>query len=634
MVPQTRLSVDLVKLACMLRIADAIHLDRRRAPVFAMTLEKPLGISERHWSFQRKLAFPQLADDTIIFTSGEGFEVDEAEAWWQCFDTLVAAEEELLGVDALFVDHARPRLRARAIKGTRHSAEMARYIPVSGWKPVDTSIHISNIPDLVQLLGGSKLYGERPTVVIRELIQNAIDAVEARRRLQNRDDDWGLISIGLNEQDGYVFLSVTDNGIGMSERVVTGALLDFGRSFWRSELASEEFPGLLAKKVPHIGQFGVGFYSTFMLGDEVGVITRRYDRAESETAFLEFRHGLKSRPLMRPAPKERIPADGGTRVEIKLAKDPRTKNGLEFSISGATRKHGKDIFDDELSQFPSLAELVGWIAPASSVTIEVNEFGSQKVAVKARDWLAIPPSNFFRRLQPVKKWHQPEVISFEKHLRVFGGAETERGRAALWPNEHNWGAIGVVTTGGLRLRSIPHLQGILPGEASTIGRNAGNLSVGEGVLAAWATEQAKLISRTKWSQLLKAQSAEIVLRCGGKIGALPIGRIAGKWLNAKSLKQQLRGLQRLPILVGNISYDDNDYVPKAAFDSAFVESSEVLFIPEVGLSEGSHLLSAVIAEIRTVWRRYEEDTDFDCVVGKVSGEEITRPVEIYQRVSD
>ena len=70
MTPNTQLTVDLLKIAGLLRVADALHLDRRRAPPFVRALDRPGGVSALHWAFQSKLAFPHLDDDAVIFTAG------------------------------------------------------------------------------------------------------------------------------------------------------------------------------------------------------------------------------------------------------------------------------------------------------------------------------------------------------------------------------------------------------------------------------------------------------------------------------------------------------------------------------------------------------------------------------------
>src|SRR3546814_17071673 len=50
----TNCTVDLLKVACLLRVADAMHLDQRRAPAFDFALIQPTGISAAHWKLERK----------------------------------------------------------------------------------------------------------------------------------------------------------------------------------------------------------------------------------------------------------------------------------------------------------------------------------------------------------------------------------------------------------------------------------------------------------------------------------------------------------------------------------------------------------------------------------------------------
>src|SRR3546814_20126338 len=68
---RTRNVVDKVKLACLLRVADALHLDSRRAPRFIRTITNPTGVSALHWAFQERLARPPLELAAGVFTAGQ-----------------------------------------------------------------------------------------------------------------------------------------------------------------------------------------------------------------------------------------------------------------------------------------------------------------------------------------------------------------------------------------------------------------------------------------------------------------------------------------------------------------------------------------------------------------------------------
>ena len=165
---------------------------------------------------------------------------------WLAYDTINNVDRELRDVRPPVAEQRREVLKARRVKGAGSPEILSRSVKTRGWRPVDTRLQVSDVPRIVENLGGSKLYGDDPTVALRELIQNAADAVQARRKLQGRPTDWGQIIVDLLEKDENFWLVVEDNGIGMSEQVLTGPLLDFGSSFWRSPMAIEEFPGLMA----------------------------------------------------------------------------------------------------------------------------------------------------------------------------------------------------------------------------------------------------------------------------------------------------------------------------------------------------------------------------------------------------
>jgi Histidine kinase-, DNA gyrase B-, and HSP90-like ATPase len=518
MTPKTQLSVDQLKIACLLRVADVLHLDRRRAPPFVRALERPGGISALHWAFQSKLGFPYLEDDAAVFTAGEPCTIEEAESWWCAFDAFGLADRELRDVDRLLRDQRRRGLRARCVKGANNPDELVRLVPVSGWRPVETLVHISDIPRIVEMFGGTSLYGEDPTVPIRELLQNAMDAVQARRRLQDRTD-WGLIRVELSSRKDGVWLSVEDNGVGMSERVLTGALLDFGVSFWRSARVTEEFPTLAARGMNAIGRFGIGFFSVFMLGEEVRVTTRRYDRGETESLMLAFRAGLGSRPILSPAVRGSAPLDGGTRIEIRLQWDPRKRGGIrllpkDWQPRGRT-DHGPDDwekahgfgFPGRPYTFRSLAHVIAWLAPASDISIDAVEFGQTTRAVNADDWRTVPPAVIAQRVAVSRRewgWVFTRVDRNEAEMMrpIIGPDEAVYGRAAVLPER----GAGVLTAGGLRVQSIRHLLGIVSGgEVQTAARDRGRLTMPPDALAAWASEQGKLLEEAAVSADQKAQ---------------------------------------------------------------------------------------------------------------------------------
>ncbi|HEY4182747.1 MAG TPA: molecular chaperone HtpG [Kofleriaceae bacterium] len=124
------------------------------------------------------------------------------------------------------------------------------------------------------------LYSDRD-VFLRELISNASDALDKLRFEQLTKGELGATgepAIQLEANREARTLSVSDNGIGMSREEVIRNIGTIARS------GTKEFTGALArstaKDIPAlIGQFGVGFYSAFMVADRLELVTRRAGEA-------------------------------------------------------------------------------------------------------------------------------------------------------------------------------------------------------------------------------------------------------------------------------------------------------------------------------------------------------------------
>ncbi len=115
-------------------------------------------------------------------------------------------------------------------------------------------------------------------IFLRELISNASDACEklrfealAKPELMGTDSLW----IALTPDNAARTLSIKDNGIGMSEEEVIDNLGTIARSGTKKFL--ETLSGDAAKDAQLIGQFGVGFYSAFIVADKVTVLSKRGD---------------------------------------------------------------------------------------------------------------------------------------------------------------------------------------------------------------------------------------------------------------------------------------------------------------------------------------------------------------------
>jgi len=637
--------VDRVKLACLLRVADALHLDSRRAPRFLRAITNPTGISALHWAFQERLARPHIELDAVVFTTGQPFGREDAEAWWLAYDTLNSVDRELHDVDLLLQGRGREVLKARRVKGAGSPEILARSVQTRGWRPVDARLQVSDVPRIVENLGGAKLYGNDPTVALRELVQNAADAVQARRKFQKRSADWGLITVSLHEDLDGVWLVVEDNGIGMSEQVLTGPLLDFGTSFWRSPLAMEEFPGLIAAGMHAIGRFGIGFFSVFMLGPIVRVYSRRCDKGQETGRLLEFRGGTSTRPILSPVPGEPVPIDGGTRVEVLLRDDPYQKGGL-LSVNA----YGK--------QTMSLATLLGAVAPNLDVAIVTKVKESTQLVARPGDWLKISAFDLLRRLNPNAEGTQADAPKSDRALmQPIEGAENQLfGRAFISPSRYFFSADGgCVTISGLRAARLHNAEGVLLGEAVTAARDAAQPLATKEALVQWASKQAELIAASIKDEERQARSAEVVLECGGEIGNLKFIKWGTDWLTTSEFENRLHASTEIAISFdGEFDYDeDQDEVHPREFREDFEASQDVVLVLK---HEGSILkignsswprsitgrpkrsesnVAAYTRElIQRVWGDTVQEDEEVRIVGRVRFSDITRVLTVFRADSE
>ncbi|MCR5137601.1 MAG: molecular chaperone HtpG [Oscillospiraceae bacterium] len=121
-------------------------------------------------------------------------------------------------------------------------------------------------------------------IFLREIISNASDAIDKLCYLSLTDD-----SVGLSRSDFRIdilvdknarTITVRDNGIGMTmaeAEANLGVIAKSGTYQFRGEMDSEKAEN---EDLSIIGQFGVGFYSAFMVSDEVTVISRKYGETE------------------------------------------------------------------------------------------------------------------------------------------------------------------------------------------------------------------------------------------------------------------------------------------------------------------------------------------------------------------
>lgn len=186
--------VDALKIACLLRVADAGHMDGARAPSFLLRLLQMNSLSRSHWVAQNHLGKLSVkADDPsqLVIASTSPFPRDQAAAWWVAFDLVQTFDKELRqcnDVLASFPSQSRTAFERKRVTGAGNVRELAKYIETTGWEPTDSNVHVSDVAALVSKLGGEQLYGKSADhlkIALRELVQNSADAICVRRSLNS-----------------------------------------------------------------------------------------------------------------------------------------------------------------------------------------------------------------------------------------------------------------------------------------------------------------------------------------------------------------------------------------------------------------------------------------------------------------
>lgn len=161
-------------------------------------------------------------------------------------------------------------------------------------------------------------------IFLRELISNASDAID-KLYFKSLTDD----SVGMNRSDFQIridtdkdnrTLTITDNGIGMTAEELEqnlGTIAKSGSLNFKKENDTEK-----AEDIEVIGQFGVGFYSAFMVADKVTVVSKAFD---SDTANEWVSSGADGY-TMTPCEKDTV----GTVITLHIKENTENENYDEF----------------------------------------------------------------------------------------------------------------------------------------------------------------------------------------------------------------------------------------------------------------------------------------------------------------
>ena len=220
----------------------------------------------------------------------------------------------------------------------------------------------------------NSLYSERE-IFLRELISNASDALDKRKYLSLTDKKIASssenpeIKIEINNKDKT--LTISDNGIGMNEEDLKSSLGTIARSGTKAflEQISKNSKDKKAD-MSMIGQFGVGFYASFMVADSVEVLSKKAGEEQAWRWLSDGKTGFN----LEKSNKE----NAGTSITLSLKKDAKEFLG-ETRVQFIVRKYSDHIsypvkfleIDKKNAETKTLNEASAlWTRPSKDITEE------------------------------------------------------------------------------------------------------------------------------------------------------------------------------------------------------------------------------------------------------------------------
>jgi molecular chaperone HtpG len=284
-------TVNLQYCAAVLRTVDLLQITRKRTPSVLYRLINPSDpISQAEWA--KQAAVKSVRPKVALDETGNASATHPSDT----IEVFATFTED----DAYFGLTSYLRYAGAQVASTYDTLQKSKRLTPRPyefpWRQVDdTNVQVESAlkrpfgfeidqGKILDLLTGHTLYNDS-NVVVRELIQNAIDAVRLQANLDRQDSSVsGKVQITWDSKT--MDLTVIDNGTGMTQEIVEKHLLKVGSSRYQDPEFRERFPNFSP-----ISRFGIGVLSSFMVADSVEIVTVSPDEDQARRISLRSVHG-------------------------------------------------------------------------------------------------------------------------------------------------------------------------------------------------------------------------------------------------------------------------------------------------------------------------------------------------------
>ena len=377
---------NLQYIAVILRTVDLLHITMDRTPAIEYRVFCPTDpVSIIEWQKQKAIRVikpsemrdvegnvnKSIQSDTISITAYFD-EANQAEAFFALMDYIRYARLQLKSSYELVQASIKKQ-------GTTNYLFPWKDIDDKGIKTKNFSNHLLKFEldqnNILQMLVGHTLYNDS-SVVIRELVQNGLDAIKLQNEIENRNHTQkteGKILVSYEEESNI--LSFSDNGTGMTVYDIENYLLRVGSSKYSSATFQKEYPAFVS-----ISRFGIGILTCFLVADDIEIITCSSENEEANTIF--FRN-VDGKYLLKSMNKKDLPnhiSNHGTEIRLHLRKE-NSMEELEYNL----RKWVVFPYCDVLLTINNSEPLkIGYVSPKAALEeyIRNNSMFSENIVVK------------------------------------------------------------------------------------------------------------------------------------------------------------------------------------------------------------------------------------------------------------
>jgi hypothetical protein len=335
--------------ALLLRLADILDFDNTRSPQSVyefLGLNKPKNhleqVSRKEWE-------KHLASEGFLITNRKGIielfysagpKHPEVEKTIQKF--LDVIEQEIAACNLLF-----PKCSNKWRDYKVSPAIDRKDIRSQNYKKGNYRLSLDE-KQIITLLAGENLY-KSSFEFIRELIQNAIDTSRMREfhehYLGNNNFKSQPIEITCwIDGEGFRWVRIDDNGMGLNEYIIEKHLLKKGNSFYGSsyfKLLQHQYQQKLGHALTPISRFGIGLLSCFLLGDNIEIISKAIELSAVNQPQQSVRlsiTGIDGDYILQTASEKHQP------IVFPSQNGPKTGFRKDFGTSVAVRIKGNEDF--------------------------------------------------------------------------------------------------------------------------------------------------------------------------------------------------------------------------------------------------------------------------------------------------